>query len=89
MNYIEAKAKKEELYAEVDRANAALQQFPKGPMGLTPDDVKMSHEFIKAKFEFEVAFTRVRVFNQFVSRVFKQELKADIRARYGKVREPS
>lgn len=51
------------LRADVDRTSAALQVFPRGPMGLTPDSVKGSAEYCAAKLEFDRAFAALRKFN--------------------------
>lgn len=51
------------LEAEVKAASAALKEFPRGTMGLTPDDVKASPEWRAAKTRYELAFARLRAWN--------------------------
>ena len=73
----EAKIIAAALYAVVDQASAALQVFPKGPMGLTPDAVKFSPEFQLAKKNYDIAFQALRKFNAEYTKQFKQELAAE------------
>jgi hypothetical protein len=49
--------------AAVKQASQALKQFPRGPMGLTPDEVKFSPEYQAAKRTYWIAFKRLRQFN--------------------------
>lgn len=51
------------LEGEWKRAGKALKVFPKGPMGLTPDEVKVSPEFRAAKSAYDKAFEALRRFN--------------------------
>ena len=57
-------AAKKQLYADFDTASDALNKFPRGPTGLTPDHVKASHEYRTAKQNSDRAFQAVRSFNQ-------------------------
>ncbi len=41
-----------------------LKTFPKGPMGLTPDDVKSSPEYRKAKADYDKSFHALQYFNK-------------------------
>lgn len=81
MDYAQAKAAADALDARLDAASAALQGFPRGLMGLTPDDVKASPEWRQAKRAYDQAFAALRAFNgPFVKR-FKSEIRADRDAR--------
>lgn len=60
----ELKATQDRLYAEVSRRGKVLAQFPKGPMGLTPDAVKDTHEWQIAKRERDAAFAELQAFNK-------------------------
>jgi hypothetical protein len=51
------------LELAVQAASEALRNFPKGPMGLTPDSVKQSAEYKAAKARFSRAFQALREFN--------------------------
>lgn len=57
----------------VNNASQALQKFPRGEMGLTPDDVKASSEFKAAKNTYDRAFRALRTFNASVPAKFKRE----------------
>ncbi len=48
---------------EYHAASKAMQQFPRGPMGLTPDAVKATPEWRAAKQRLDRAFARLRAFN--------------------------
>jgi hypothetical protein len=47
----------------VTEASAALQKYPRGNMGLTPDSVKASVEFQRDKRAYDQAFQAMRQFN--------------------------
>lgn len=64
------------LRAETSRTSKALQVFPRGPMGLTPDHIKASPEFRAAKLAFDRAFATERAFNSVFVPRFKKEEKA-------------
>lgn len=81
MNYEEAKQLQDKLYAESKRYSTILNSFPKGPMGMTPDDVKASPEWQEAKQGYAIAADRLRKFNQKFNSVFKNEIAADRRSR--------
>ena len=81
MTFEEAKSAKADLEAAVEHAAAKLKAFPKGPMGLTPDDVKFGPEFRAAKAAHEQAFKRLRSFNAVYVKLFKTELAEERRSR--------
>lgn len=68
------------LEANVARLSAALLAFPRGPMGLTPDGVKASQEFMTASADFNVAFHRLRTFNASFAKAFAKEIRDERRA---------
>ena len=80
-DYAEAKAARDVLNARVEQAGKVLEGFPKGELGLTPDHIKASPEWRKAKAEFELAFAVLRGFNKTFTKQFKREIRADIDAR--------
>lgn len=63
-----AKVIQRSLLSEVRRLSAALNAFPKGAMGLTPDEVKASPEFRLAKSQYEAAFQKLRRFNAILNK---------------------
>lgn len=83
----EARAMSVALNARVDATGKVLQQFPKGPMGLTPDDVRATDAWKAAKREFDLAFSHLRSFNAIYVKKFKKELAAERAARYEQRRE--
>lgn len=77
--YAAAKAARAQLDATVHRLGAVLQAFPKGPMGLTPDAVKATPEYMAAKTDYETAFNQLRDFNARFLKAFPKEIRADRR----------
>ena len=69
------------LYADMEKASAVLAKFPKGAMGLTPDDVAKTPAFQKAKQDYERIATAVRNFNGPFTKKYKKEIAADIHAK--------
>lgn len=79
-DYAEAKAIKEEAWSQSEEFNKPLEAFPKGAMGLTPDDVKNSPEWQTAKRNFDIAFEEMRRVNAWFNKKFDKEYKAERRA---------
>lgn len=52
------------LERATDAASKAMQVFPRGPMGLTPDAIKQSAPFIIADNTFRRAMKALQVFNR-------------------------
>jgi len=75
--YEQAKARADELDAASKAAGAILNAFPKGAMGMTPDDVKARPDYVAAKAAFERAFAAQRNFNRLYTVAFKQERARD------------
>lgn len=76
MNFTEAKQKQDDLQNKVTELSEVLSNFPKGPMGLTPDDVKYSSEFKAAKQAFDKAFKDSQEYNKVFTKQFKKEIRA-------------
>lgn len=83
--YDQAKAHQDSLYSLLNAKDSALQAFPKGEMGLTPDSVKASREFKLAKVEYEAVFQAVRKFNAHFTRQYRKDIQAERMAKYAKV----
>jgi len=84
MNYSQAKARQTELYQAEKEAGDRLKAIPgvgSGPMGLTPDSVKASPEYRKAKADYDLAFANLRSFNSWFTRTFKKEIRQERRDR--------
>jgi hypothetical protein len=56
------------LESDVATASKRLRDFPKGPMGLVPDEIKASAEWREAKSAYNTAFAKLRAFNSGVMR---------------------
>jgi len=57
-------------------ASKALDKFPKGPMGLTPDAVKRDPAWQKLKKESDQAFAELRHYNGLINKNHKKEHRA-------------
>lgn len=88
--YEEAKAESALVEKEMFEAQAAIDAFPRGPMGLTPDAVRATPEWRAAKTRVDKAFARLRAFNAVFVKRFAKELRAerDERARAREKRCP-
>lgn len=80
--YAAAKAMAAALWDANSAASRALGQFPTGPMGLTPDEVKATPEFQAAKAAFDRSFQALRRYNGAYTRIYKHEIRADRRGRF-------
>ena len=76
-----ALAEKLRLESECEAFSRAMQSFPRGPMGLTPDHVSASPEFQQAKRAFDASFRRLRDFNAAFLKKFKKEYRAYMNAK--------
>jgi hypothetical protein len=79
--YVMHKAHNEKLDAITKEHGEALNQFPRGPMGITPDAVKATPEYQTAKANFNRSFSALRDHNMFMSKNFSKEMKVDRDAR--------
>jgi hypothetical protein len=87
-DYVEAKKVRDQLNAEVDETGAALKALSGGGlMNLTPDHVRKTPEWQKAKRQADAAFAGLQAFNTIFVRRFKKELAADRASRRGSSRE--
>lgn len=80
--YEQAKKIRDELEAEVAKHQKALKGYPKGEMGLTPDEIKNSPEYKAHKQNFNNAFEKLRTFNASFTKKFKKQIAADRDARF-------
>ena len=68
-------AQYEDLNRKVKEASVKLQAFPKGSMGLTPDDVKKSPAYRQAMNEFNLYNEKSKALASFLMKNFKTEMK--------------
>lgn len=71
------------LDLETSEASKALQTFPRGPMGLTPDSVKTSPEWKQAKTNYEKVNIKSKAFNGSFLKRWAKEYKAYLLAKRG------
>lgn len=84
-DYAQAKKLRDQLEAECDRAGRALKALSGGgPMNMTPEAVRDTPEWQKAKRESDTAFRALRNFNTVFTRRFRREIAQDRRHRYEK-----
>jgi hypothetical protein len=76
-DFLAAHEQAETLNRAVNETSAKLQEFPRGPLGLTPDDVKASPEWQTAHRNFDIAFQALRKFNSTYTKTFAEELRHD------------
>lgn len=82
MNYSQAKQYRDKLDSIASKYSDALQKYPRGPMGLTPDSVKQSPEFRRDKLAYSKAHDELRRFNGLFIKHFRAEIAADRRSKY-------
>ncbi len=81
IDYATAKSIRDFAERNAAEAGATLQQFPKGAMGLTPDSVKATPEWRKAKAQYEVAAQQLRNANAYMVKHYRAEMAAERAAR--------
>lgn len=81
MTFEEATIAADALYRELNATSRALQKYPQGAMGLTPDEVKFSPDFRRDKAAFDAAFKKLRAFNAKYVKTFRKEIQAARRNR--------
>jgi len=84
MNFEEAKLHKHEL-EEINKGySAKLNTFEKNSMGMTPDHIRETLEWQKAKKDFDDSFAKLRNFNGWYVKAFKKEIQTDRRKRFAR-----
>lgn len=81
-DYKTAKALQDELWNLNGEAGKKLDEYPKGPMGLTPDNIKFSEGYRKDKAEFDRTFKALREYNTVFVKKFKREIQQARKARF-------
>jgi acetyl/propionyl-CoA carboxylase alpha subunit len=77
-DYAAAKKQRDELEEEANRAGRALKSLSGGgSMGKTPDSVRATPAWKKAKCESDAAFKELQDFNECYVKRFKQEIQQD------------
>ncbi len=68
-------------YLHTSKVLQAIPGVSSGPFGTTPDTIKASPEYKKAKAEYESAFQGLRSINSVLNSKFKKQYMAHIRAK--------
>ena len=84
LSYGEWKKASDNLNSQVDGFSDRLNTFPRGEMGLTPDDVQNSKEYKLAKQNYNNAFKKLQNFNKKSSKEFLRRESKERRANRGK-----
>lgn len=79
--YGQLKSEVAKIEAQCDQFGAVLQSFPKNAIGLTPDHIKATEQYKYARKGYDLAFIRLRSVNQYMSKHFSKEMRADRDAR--------
>jgi len=78
MTYASAKAHQDKLTAACTEAGKALKAYPRNAIGLTPDHVKASPEWRRARRAYDLAFAELRAFNAGFVKTYAKEYRADL-----------
>ena len=84
MNYQDAKVRKQELDEINNEHSDKLNTFEENSMGLTPDHIRETPEYQKAKQDFDRSFAELRNFNGWFVKTFKKEIQSDRRDRFSR-----
>ena len=76
MSYELAKAEQDRLWQAYSATGKAMDGFPRGAMGLIPDEIKATLAYRIAHAANNRAFQELRNFNARFSRQYKQEIRA-------------
>lgn len=70
-NATQIKAKLEE---NVKVLSESMSIFPRGAMGLIPDEIKKTDDYIRVKAAYDCGFKELQTFNKVYVKQFKKEL---------------
>jgi len=72
----EAKLYKKELNGKVDMLSDKLNEFEASNIGLVPDSIRATNEWIEAKKAFDIAFKELQTFNKWYVKEFRKRGQA-------------
>lgn len=81
LSFAEATARYNELQNTATAAAKPLRQYPRGLMGLTPDHIKATAEWRKARLVYQRAADDLRAFSAAYANVFRKEIRLARRQR--------
>lgn len=76
LSYKQARLAYDQILEAVEVASNAMQQFPRLPNGLTPDEVRATVKYRESRAAFDLAMKRSRMFAKWFLKAFKKEEKA-------------
>ena len=82
MTYQEAKELGKQIEEKVNVLSAKLNSYPRGLMGMTREDIRLSDEYQLVKMEYNKAFKELQNFNSWFVKTFKKEYAKERRERY-------
>lgn len=82
MTYQEAKELNKQIEERVSILSAKLNSYPKGLMGMTREDIRLSSEYQTVKAEYNKAFKELQNFNKWFLKTFKKEYAKERQERY-------
>src|SRR4051812_48645006 len=83
--YYIAKQARQNIQDRLDAASKTLKAIPEvgsGPMGLTPDHVRLRPEYRAAKQAYEMVWAELRAFNAVFVKQFKKEIAGERKLRF-------
>lgn len=80
----QASSRANELWSKAKRCGDVLNAFPKGAMGLTPDEVKFSPPYRSALQEYEKARRDLQTYNTWYTKAFRAEIRRARTAKYSR-----
>lgn len=77
-----AKIQRNAIEAKLNAASDAMNAYnaQKNEIGLTPDHIKFSPEYRAAKTAYDAAHAQIRAFNNWFTKAFKDQIRAERRA---------
>ena len=76
-----AKEARDEINARLTAASEKMNHYPRGTIGLTPDEIKATPEWRANRTECDAIFQELRRFNQKFVKRFAKEIRAERRNR--------
>lgn len=82
MSFDNATKIKSQLEENVKMLSESMSVFPRGSMGLIPDEVKKTDEYISVKSAYDIGFKELQNFNKVYVKQFKKELQKMLKEKY-------
>ncbi|QDH49059.1 hypothetical protein PHYNN_227 [Pantoea phage Phynn] len=82
LTFQQYKDQRDFIQSMIDKASKELQSFPRAAMGLVPDEVRATPEFIRAKNMYNTMFSQLRALNSSYIGIYKKELQEERKNRF-------